>query len=69
MSRVFRSALFPLIVIAALVWLALHTLGNHGAKQVKTTYSDLVTQVQTQPQTIEGVTFVPSKHRCRVQRA
>ena len=61
MSRVFRSALFPLIIIAALVWLALQTLGNHGAKQVKTTYSDLVTQVQTQPQTIEGVTFVPSK--------
>ena len=61
MNRVFRSALFPLIIIAALVWLALQTLGNHGAKQVKTTYSDLVTQVQTQPQTIEGVTFVPSK--------
>ena len=61
MSRVFRSALFPLIIIAVLVWLALQTLGNHGAKQVKTTYSDLVTTVQTQPQTIEGVTFVPSK--------
>ena len=61
MSRVFRSALFPLIVIAVLVWVALQTLGSHGAKQVKTTYSDLVTQVQTQPQTIEGVTFVPSK--------
>ena len=61
MSRVFRSALFPLIIIAVLVWLALQTFGSHGAKQVKTTYSDLVTQVQTQPQTIEGVTFVPSK--------
>ena len=61
MNRVFRSALFPLIIIAVLVWLAFQTLGSHGAKQVKTTYSDLVTQVQTQPQTIEGVTFVPSK--------
>ena len=61
MSRVFRSALFPLIIIAVLVWLALQTLGSHGAKQVKTTYSDLVTTVQSQPQTIEGVTFVPSK--------
>ena len=61
MSRVFRSALFPLIIIAVLVWLALQTLGNHGAKQVKMTLSDLVTQVQTQPQTIESVTFAPSK--------
>ena len=61
MNRFFRSALFPLIIIAALVWLALQTLGSHGAKQVKMTLSDLITTVQTQPQTIEGVTFVPSK--------
>ncbi len=61
MSRVFRSALFPLIIIAALVWLALQTLGNHGTKQVKMSLSDLITTVQTQPKTIEGVTFVPSK--------
>jgi cell division protease FtsH len=60
-NRFFRSALFPLIIIAALVWLALQTLGNHGAKQVKMTLSDLITTVQTQPQTIEGVTFVPTK--------
>ena len=61
MNRFFRSALFPLIIIAALVWLALQTLGSHGAKQVKMTLSDLITTVQTQPKTIEGVTFVPSK--------
>ena len=61
MNRFFRSALFPLIIIAALVWLALQTLGNHGAKQVKMTLSDLITTVETQPKTIEGVTFVPSK--------
>jgi len=60
-NRFFRSALFPLIIIAALVWLALQTLGNHGAKQVKMTLSDLITTVETQPKTIEGVTFVPSK--------
>ena len=31
-NRFFRSALFPLIIIAALVWLALQTLGSHGTK-------------------------------------
>ncbi len=61
MNRFFRSALFPLIIIAALVWLALQTLGNHGAKQVKMTLSDLQNQVKSQPGSIEGVTFVPSK--------
>ena len=29
MNRFFRSALFPLVIIAALVWLALQTLGGH----------------------------------------
>ena len=61
MNRFFRSALFPLIIIAALVWLALQTLGNHGAKQVKMTLSDLQNQVKSSPASIEGVTFVPSK--------
>ncbi len=45
MNRFFRSALFPLVIIAALVWLALQTLGSHGttAKSVRT--SDLYTAV------------------------
>jgi MinD-like ATPase involved in chromosome partitioning or flagellar assembly len=60
-NRFFRSALFPLIIIAALVWLALQTLGNHGAKQVKMTLSDLQNKVKSSPASIEGVTFVPSK--------
>ena len=32
MNRFFRSALFPLVIIAALVWLALQTLGHHSTK-------------------------------------
>jgi len=60
-NRFFRSALFPLIIIAALVWLALQTLGNHGTKQVKMTLSDLQNQVRSSPASIEGVTFVPTK--------
>jgi cell division protease FtsH len=31
-NRFFRSALFPLVIIAALVWLALQTLGTHSGK-------------------------------------
>jgi cell division protease FtsH len=60
-NRFFRSALFPLIIIAALVWLALQTLGNHGTKQVKMTLSGLQDQVRSSPASIEGVTFVPAK--------
>jgi hypothetical protein len=36
-NRFFRSALFPLIIIAALVWLALQTLGSHGQKTTTVT--------------------------------
>jgi len=60
-NRFFRSALFPLIIIAALVWLALQTLGSHGTKQAKETYSQLLTRVQSQPDTVQSVTFVPNK--------
>ena len=42
MNRFFRSALFPLIIIAALVWLALQTLGGNGQKQEKATLSQVI---------------------------
>ena len=61
MNRFFRSALFPLIIIAALVWLALQTLGSHGTKAEKATLSQLVTMVQQNPRQIDSVTFVPTK--------
>jgi cell division protease FtsH len=60
-NRFFRSALFPLIIIAALVWLALQTLGTHGTKQTKETYSQLIYDVQHTPRAIKSVTFQPSK--------
>ena len=61
MNRFFRSALFPLIIIAALVWLALQTLGSHGTKQTKQTYSELLQTAITQPRDIQSVTFAPTK--------
>src|SRR5712691_2718617 len=66
MNRIFRSALFPLIIIAALVWLALETLGSHGQKQEKATLSQVIQRVQNQPETIEQATFVPNKQELDV---
>ncbi len=61
MNRFFRSALFPLIVIAALVWLATQTLVSRGKKSVAETYSQLIQTVQTDPGSIAGIVFNPSK--------
>ncbi len=41
MNRFFRSALFPLVIIAALVWLALQTLGSHSQKVTQGTTSQI----------------------------
>jgi len=65
-NRFFRSALFPLIIIAALVWLALQTLGGHGTKQEKATLSEVIQRVSTDPQSIDQAVFVPSKQELDV---
>ena len=46
MNRFFRSALFPLVIIAALVWLALQTLSGHSAPTSKLTLSDVQTRIE-----------------------
>jgi cell division protease FtsH len=46
-NRFFRSALFPLVIIAALVWLALQTLGHTGGKSVAMTTSGFIQAVNT----------------------
>jgi cell division protease FtsH len=45
-NRFFRSALFPLVIIAALVWLALQTLGGHTAATSKLTLSQVQTRIE-----------------------
>src|SRR3712207_6866575 len=52
MNRFFRSALFPLIVIVPLVYLASQTLMG-SEKQEKVTYSQLKQQVATGSRQIE----------------
>ena len=66
MNRFFRSALFPLIIIAALVWLALQTLGGNGTKQEKATLSAVIDRVENDPGSIKEAVFVPNKQQIDV---
>jgi cell division protease FtsH len=61
MNRFFRSALFPLVIIAALVWLALQTLGTHSSKSSQWTTSKLYQTVLTAPGTVSDVSIDPNK--------
>ncbi|TMK90971.1 MAG: hypothetical protein E6G42_09025, partial [Actinobacteria bacterium] len=69
MNRFFRSALFPLIVIAALVWLAVQTLSGHGHKTQKATYGDAVQLIEGNPNAIKQAVFSPSKHELTLTRS
>jgi cell division protease FtsH len=68
-NRFFRSALFPLVIIAALVWLALNTLGGHSTKTVQTTTSDLIQAVQTNPSSVQDVVIDPNHQSISAQIA
>ena len=57
MNRFFRSALFPLIVIVLLVYLASQTLLPNRGESTKITYSDLIQKVETGE--VQSVLFVP----------
>jgi cell division protease FtsH len=60
LSRFFRSALFPLIVIVLLVYLASQTfLPGRSEESKKITYSQLIELVDTSPESIESILFVP----------
>src|SRR4051812_13895822 len=63
LNRFFRSALFPLIIIAALVWLALQTLSGGGQKTTAKSTSWVYQQVQQNPSFFTGslVSIDPNK--------
>ncbi|MFL5917052.1 MAG: ATP-dependent zinc metalloprotease FtsH [Gaiellaceae bacterium] len=61
MNRFFRSALFPLVIIAALVWLALQTLGTHSSKNTATTTSKVYQLIASNDVSSAGVTIDPNK--------
>jgi cell division protease FtsH len=61
-NRFFRSALFPLIIIAALVWLALQTLGAHGTKTTPLSTAQLYQDIRgPNSAQVTGVTIDPNK--------
>jgi cell division protease FtsH len=60
-NRFFRSALFPLVIIAALVWLALQTLGTHSSKTTATTTSKVYQLIAINDVSSAGVTIDPNK--------
>ena len=61
MNRFFRSALFPLIVIVLLVYLASQTLIPRRDEQKKATYSELIRQVEDG--NVNQVLFTPNDGR------
>jgi cell division protease FtsH len=63
-NRFFRSALFPLVVIVLLVFLASETLMPNRNSGAKLTYSELIQEAQKGG--VEQVTFVPSRQQMRV---
>jgi cell division protease FtsH len=68
-NRFFRSALFPLIVVVLLVYLASQTLMHGQKKQEKLTYSGLIQLVKAQPQSIQNVEFDPNKQKISYELA
>jgi cell division protease FtsH len=67
-NRFFRSALFPLIVIVLLVYLASQTFIGGGDKEPKKTYSELISGVNGDPKAFEKLTFDPDKRSIKVER-
>ena len=66
MNRFFRSALFPLIVIVLLVYLASQTL-MHQEKREKVTYSQLQSQVKEGSPAIQEIVINPRSQEMTVQ--
>jgi cell division protease FtsH len=66
MNRFFRSALFPLIVIVLLVYLASRTLMDQPAKE-KVTYSQLQQRVAGDSDSIDTIVANPNKQELAVQ--
>jgi cell division protease FtsH len=68
-NRFFRSALFPLVIIAALVWLALQTLGGHNQKTEKLTLSQVQQKIeQCEPGggcDFQEIVFNPNKNELK----
>jgi cell division protease FtsH len=65
LNRFFRSALFPLIVIVLLVYLASSQLMGGNKDEKKVTYSEFRNYVKTDQ--VENATFTPNKREIKFQ--
>ena len=61
MNRFFRSALFPLVIIVVLVYLASQTLLPGRSEQRKMTYSQAISEVKNG--NVNEVVFDPRRQR------
>jgi cell division protease FtsH len=61
LNRFFRSALFPLIVIVLLVYLASQTLMGGDKNEKKWDYSAVQAKVRNEPSAVEKIKFDPNK--------
>jgi cell division protease FtsH len=67
-TRFFRSALFPLIVISLLVYLASRTLMQDKGKTERQTYSQIIQEVQSEPGQFESFVINPNKQQISITR-
>ena len=63
MNRFFRSALFPLIVIVLLVYLASQTLMRGGGKETKVSTYGLTQAIKNDPSGVSDVSIDPNKQK------
>ena len=59
MSRLFRSAIVPLVIIAALVWFLGEALLPSHDQRKHIAYSELITAVKSHPEDVQKVQFDP----------
>ncbi|HET9544453.1 MAG TPA: AAA family ATPase, partial [Gaiellaceae bacterium] len=61
MSRFFRSALFPLLIIILLVWLASQTLLPNQDERTELPYSALIETVETNSDSVTELLIIPKE--------
>ena len=69
MNRFFRSALFPLIILVVLAWVAVNTLTRDDGVVEEVTYAQFQQRVRENPEQFEKVTFVPRKQELNAELA
>jgi cell division protease FtsH len=65
-NRFFRSALFPLIILVVLAWVAMNTLTGDERQTEKKTYSEVRLMAQNESEDIQQVLFDPRKQEITV---